>query len=557
MSFYTGSVLIDNFFYTGNDAYSDGPIEDEFLDMAKAGDFESILKNDNRWPVLYHFSDIRENLLEWYPFSEDASLLEIGSGCGALTGVFCRKVNHVTAVELSMKRSLVNANRNREFSNLEIIVGNFEKIEPSLKLYDYITLIGVWEYAASYITDSSPYKKLLQLAKSHLKPSGKLFIAIENKMGIKYWNGAAEDHTGLQFSGLENYVGCDYVRTFSKPEIEQILCGLGFNEYSFYYPMPDYKLPETIYTDEILPQPGAERNYRKDYSAPRQYLFNDAIVMDQISADKMFPYFANSFLIVVGDSNPKISFCKYNRQRKKEFRTKIEMRRDDTGKLVVIKAPLTRESEKHVMALKKNEHFCKEAGLEDVSCPQGEIKDNCYIIEYIEGQDLNVEIYRNLDVNSLRKKFQEVRQKFIECAFGGVFQPTDEYVEWFGESFPLNVQPSMQCTNIDMSMKNIRRNMFGELFCIDYEWVFNFPIPIDYVLWRMVIDLYCSYGTYLNKKINIKDFCMCIGISAENLGVFEKMEKQLASKIFGNGYSEMYLKRYVQPCITQQWSMHK
>ena len=52
-------------FYKGKDLYSDGDIEDELLNIVQNNDdYMEILKNDNRWPILYHLSPIRENLLE-------------------------------------------------------------------------------------------------------------------------------------------------------------------------------------------------------------------------------------------------------------------------------------------------------------------------------------------------------------------------------------------------------------------------------------------------------------------------------------------------------------
>lgn len=117
-------------FYNGVDLYSDGEIEDEMLEIAKNNnDFESVIAGDNRWPILYHFSNKRHNLLEWYPFDKEAEVLEIGAGCGAITGVLCNKCKHVTSVELSQKRSLINYYRNRDKENLEIIVGNLNDIQ--------------------------------------------------------------------------------------------------------------------------------------------------------------------------------------------------------------------------------------------------------------------------------------------------------------------------------------------------------------------------------------------------------------------------------------------
>ena len=112
-------------YYKGADLYSDGAVEDQILEALTAGKSpEELLRNNDDWAVLYHLSDIRHNLLEWYDFRSEGSLLEIGSGCGAMTGLFCEKVKQVTCIELSRKRSQINAARNQQFDNFEVMVGN-------------------------------------------------------------------------------------------------------------------------------------------------------------------------------------------------------------------------------------------------------------------------------------------------------------------------------------------------------------------------------------------------------------------------------------------------
>lgn len=166
-------------------------------------------------------------------------------------------MKRVVAIDLSKRRSTINAVRNGGMGNLEILVGNFEDIEIEEK-FDYVTLIGVLEYSGYYISKGAdPYEAMLKKVKKFLKPGGRLIIAIENKFGLKYWGGAAEDHTGGFFDGIEDYRKVDGVRTFSRPEITQLLKSAGFSENTFYYPMPDYKLPDTVYSDEFLPKPRA------------------------------------------------------------------------------------------------------------------------------------------------------------------------------------------------------------------------------------------------------------------------------------------------------------
>jgi len=292
-----GNVKINMEFYLGEDLYSDGDIEDEILDIVKNNtDFTEILHKDSKWSILYHFTPLRRNLLEWYNFKKDSSILEIGAGCGALTGLFCEKVEKVTAVELSKKRADIIANRHIDKTNLEIVVGNFNDISFKEK-FDYITLIGVLEYAGKYTDSKNPFVDFLSKIKVLLKPKGTLIIAIENKFGLKYWAGAREDHTGKLFDSIENYLDDGDVRTFGKDELTKILDGVGFNNLEYYYPMPDYKIPVKIFSDEYLPTIGQIGGNFPNYDQQRYIFLNEKTSYDNIILNNHFDFFANSFLV--------------------------------------------------------------------------------------------------------------------------------------------------------------------------------------------------------------------------------------------------------------------
>lgn len=285
-------------FYKGTDEYSDGDIEDVILkELQNNDDILNILINNSEWAFLYHLSPIRENLLEWYDFDPKGSALEIGSGCGAVTGLLCKKLKRVVGIDLSKKRSLINATKNKAYDNFEIMVGNFEDIDIDEK-FDYVTLIGVLEYSIYYMSGEKPFEDMIERAKSFLKPGGKLIIAIENKYGLKYWSGATEDHTGRYFDGLENYTNVDRVRTFSRGKLDNMLSEAGFKNNEFYYPLPDYKMPNEIYSDDRLPKVGDIRNMTQVYDRDRYLLFDEDKVYDALCQDNLFREFANSFLII-------------------------------------------------------------------------------------------------------------------------------------------------------------------------------------------------------------------------------------------------------------------
>lgn len=298
-----GSVTIDDTYYPGKDLYSDGDIEDEMLEIAKTykeEEYNQVIAARKSWPILYHFSNVRENIVRSMPITKDDQVLEIGAGCGAITGALCRMAKSVDAVELSMKRSMINAHRHSACGNLTIKVGNFQEVEQHLdRKYDVITLIGVFEYACSYIDSEHPYAEFLDIIRKHLAEGGRLIIAIENKFGLKYWAGCREDHIATFFGGIEGYAKDSYVRTFAKNELAQMLTDAGFAEHTFYYPYPDYKLPEKIFSDAYLPHANELNVNHRNFDRNRVELFDENKVYGELIHAGMFPEFSNSFLIVV------------------------------------------------------------------------------------------------------------------------------------------------------------------------------------------------------------------------------------------------------------------
>ena len=304
-----GSVILDYTNYSGIDLYSDGIVEDELLDIVKKYseyEFEKVIHDKKSWPILYHLSRVRGNIVEGLSITKDETVLEIGSGCGAITGTLANKAKHVTCIELSKKRSLINANRNKNKDNIEILVGNFEDVEKNLKeQFDCITLIGVFEYAESYINDKEAYIAFLKIIMRHLKVNGKLVIAIENKLGMKYWAGALEDHVNRMFESIEGYASSSGVKTFTKMELEDMFKKCNLNKYTFYYPYPDYKLPSIIYSDEYLPKVNELSQNIINEEAQGVSLFDEKLVFNTIINNKLFPLYSNSYLIVLEKEEDK------------------------------------------------------------------------------------------------------------------------------------------------------------------------------------------------------------------------------------------------------------
>lgn len=269
----------------------------------KQMEIDKLLNNNPPWPVLYHLHPQREFILDWFPFKKNASLLEIGAGCGAVTNVFIKKLKTVVANELTKERAKIIKKRFADKKNLKVYDGNINENSFNKK-FDYVTLIGVLEYQGRYTLTKkshpySPYIQFLKNLKKFLKKSSTLIIAIENKIGVKYIAGGLEDHYGKLFYSLENYPNDKGIRTFSKEEIKEILNLAGYKKIDFYYPYPDYKLPFFIFSDdkENLFIPFSRYTPIVDLSNLRQYLFNEVIFSSVLKKEGVLKKFANSFLI--------------------------------------------------------------------------------------------------------------------------------------------------------------------------------------------------------------------------------------------------------------------
>lgn len=292
--------------------YNDGDVSENYLlDVIKGAKDRSLFSNElvesiRDWNSLYHLSPKRANLLR--PFSEllRGRVLEVGAGCGAVTRFLGELGSNVVGIEGSYRRALIARERTRGLKNIEIVSERIQDFS-SPKLFDVAVAIGVLEYSRVYIKGTATSEEifLTQISKL-LKPNGTIILAIENKLGLKYLAGAAEDHFGTPFFGVNDSYSSDSVVTFGHAELQELFNRTGFKEQRWYVPCPDYKLPTTILSPKLMlgqPELAATllaQSTILDPQRPNDPSFSLEQAWSVIEQNHLLQHLANSFLVVAG-----------------------------------------------------------------------------------------------------------------------------------------------------------------------------------------------------------------------------------------------------------------
>lgn len=193
----------------------------------------------------------RENILKWYKFKENASVLEVGAGYGELTEYLCGHVGHVTCYERKTERIDVIKMRCKAYDNLDCCCGYLQEQKWSEK-FDYIFIHDIFALSRKFFKAEDASTEMLKFLLSYLRPEGKILLLIENRLGLKYFAGAAEEISTQFFWGLKSYDEDERCRTFSKAELNDILEKSGIKKTNWFYPYPNLVYPLEIYTDEIM-----------------------------------------------------------------------------------------------------------------------------------------------------------------------------------------------------------------------------------------------------------------------------------------------------------------
>ena len=484
---------------------------------------------------MYYLTTVSQNLLNWYPFSKEDSVLEIGGDLGQLTGLFSKKCKDVTTIEPQWECAEAIRKRYKDRENIDLIAGKLEDISLDKK-YDIITLIGNINRIEEIIGKQLDLENTIRYLEKYLNENGKMLIAVDNKFGLRYWAGNPENILNKKFISLIGYHSepISY-ETFTKKSLEEILQKMGYN-FNFYYPLPDYKMPNVIFTDEGLPKYNSIDKYNPYTAKNSDLIINEIDVFREIltTNPEMFTFFTNSFLIEISKEKRELpyNYISFNNMRKEKYRliTKI-------GKDYVEKEAVTEEANQHIEQISKNIEYLKENQIKTLD----ETEENKIKSKYVEQKYLLNEVLTENLRQGKKDEFDKLVQKYID-----LFLSQSYKIENYEETIFIKYNIAIKDEELIKSMNFLKNGLwdmtFKNCFYIDDQFYFfdqewnDKNIPLEFILYRSIL-----YTISLRRYINIDELMEQYKLT-QYREIFEKLDNILQEKIRDDKIWKFYSK---------------
>ena len=444
----------------------------------------------------------------------------------------------------TLKENLWDENEwSSDGSNKDVIVVDLEaerkKRESDSHKIDYV----IYEVNPYLSGGLQQLEEKITLVMKNLVPTGRLVLMMENPYGVHKLAGDTDRHGNLFECFKKRPKDCCGI---GYKKLKEVLTNMFSREkLTWYYPYPTLDFPVAIYSDTYLPKNGecVEKYYNFDNA--RLELFDETDAFDEVIKSDMFRELANCYMVVIGEPLPeKLQYCRYSNERAKGLRIRTDILADRVRKVAY-----DIDSISHIQQLEKwgeklNQQLTSVEfmGKKVVGNHICEKDERSVSFDFVHGMSLE----QHLDELILQGHVQSAKTlllsfcKLLNTQPGlRVFEQTKEFAKVFGtlneeklnqiaqEGLPLYAAP---VTNIDMICQNVL--LSDQVHVIDYEWTFDFPIPVDYVIYRILF----FYLEFQDRKAAFGDFDFyeALSITEEKKKMFAGMETAFQKYVQGD-----------------------
>lgn len=432
-------------------------------------------------------SVINRNIINWYPWKENAKILEINANSGELTIELSCHADKVVAIEENKEKYKELQEKCQRLQNVEFISDKFENVELGEK-FDYILINSIKQ-------ENQTLEKILDYANKYINESGILLILLDNKFGLATFNCRWEEDEDK-----------DPNIKMEKNAVEQILKKQGFENYKFYYPLPNYRTPNVIYTDNYMPN---EESILRDLTL---YNENTVVVTDERNKYKeiinenvnLFPMYANSFLIEASKMPiaTDVKYVSFGNSRKEKYRMKTIMNNEQ-----VYKEPVLEEGKEHLQTIKNNIIILNKLGINMLDT----FDDNKIYSRLIK----DVLSFDKILIEMAKEKGTENVLEFIQKFYKELenkLEKSEQTANTVFEKYNIGIDEETK-KDLHFIKDGIYDLIFQNAFLIDNEFYFydqewiEENIPLEFIMYRAIYYLGNSSNVIdtdeLYKRMNI------------------------------------------------------
>ncbi len=342
------------------------------------------------------------------------------------------------------------------------------------------SISGDWDYIV--VTDAIETRDnpctVLKILRTHLKPNGKLFLMMNNRLGIRYFCGDRDKYSGTVSDCLEDYknIAASKMngRMYDKTQIKRIIENSGIKYYHFFSVYPNFENPARIFSENYIPNEDVTNRIYPSYNFPESVYIEEKTMYQQLIDNGMFHQMANAFLIECPADG---KFCEVL-----HVTSSLDRGRDDALYTIIYKDMVEKraaypEGKKKLVDIAVN---MNELAANNISVVKGVLSDDTYRLPFVNGKTSQIYLEELLrkDVDEFVKEMDHFRDVILRSS--------DIVSEDKGDGEGAILKHGfVDLVPLNSFHINDDYVFFDQEFCVD-----NFPA--NALLWRMLTTYYTA-----------------------------------------------------------------
>ena len=165
------------------------------------------------------------------------------------------------------------------------------------------SISGEWDYiiVTDVIETRADPCAVLKMLRKRLKTDGKLFLMMNNRLGLKYFCGDRDKYSGTVIDCLEDYKNVDASqlegRMYDRSQISAILKNAGIKHFHFFSVYPGLQNPTHILADGYIPNEDVTNRIFPSYNFHKTVFVEEKTLYKQLIDNGIFHQMANAFLV--------------------------------------------------------------------------------------------------------------------------------------------------------------------------------------------------------------------------------------------------------------------